>query len=78
MVMQLQNGANEATQALAAAQALEPRIRAAVDTMETERLLPPPLVQAMKEVGIFRMAVARAYGGLEFPPAAVPIFCGPI
>lgn len=69
MAMQLQNGANEATQAVAAAQALEPHVRAAVNTMETERRLPPSLVHAMKEMGIFRMAVARAYGGLEFAPA---------
>lgn len=69
MAMQLQNGVNEATQAVAAAQALEPHVRAAVNTMETERRLPPSLVHAMKEMGIFRMAVARAYGGLEFAPA---------
>nr|ART37637.1 E428 [uncultured bacterium] len=54
---------------MAMAKALEPHISAAVETMETERRLPPPLVQAMKEAGIFRMAVARAYGGLEFAPA---------
>lgn len=60
----------EEEQVLAAATALEPHIKAAVDTMETERRLAPSLVQAMKEAGIFRMAVARVYGGLELPPAA--------
>jgi alkylation response protein AidB-like acyl-CoA dehydrogenase len=57
-------------QVMAAARALEPHIKAAVEAMETDRRLPPSLVQAMKEAGIFRMAVAREYGGLEFSPAA--------
>lgn len=65
----LQDGAVEAKQILAAARALEPHIRTLADVMETERRLPPSLVQAMKEAGIFRMAVAREYGGLELPPA---------
>jgi len=65
----LQNGSDEAAQVLAMAQALEPQIRVAVEAMETERRLPPSLVQAMKDAGIFRMAVARTYGGLELPPA---------
>lgn len=66
----IRNDTDDATQVLAAARALEPQIRAAVDAMETERCLPPSLVQSMKAAGIFRMAVARAYGGLELPPAA--------
>lgn len=69
-----QNGAHDnaadGTRVMAAARALEPQINAAVETMETQRRLPSSLVQAMKEAGIFRMAVARAYGGLELPPAA--------
>lgn len=73
-----QDNAVEVARVMTAARALEPQIKAAVETMETDRRLFPSLVQAMKEAGIFRMAVARAYGGLEFPPAAVPIFCGPI
>jgi indole-3-acetate monooxygenase len=64
-----QDNAVEVARLMAAAKALEPHISAAVEPMETERRLPPPLVQAMKEAGIFRMAVARAYGGLELPPA---------
>lgn len=65
-----QDNAVEVARVMAAAKALEPQIKAAVETMETERRLPPPLVQEMKEAGIFRMAVARAYGGLAFAPAA--------
>jgi alkylation response protein AidB-like acyl-CoA dehydrogenase len=68
-----QNGVHDnvtdVARVLAAARALEPQIKAAVDTMETDRRLPPSLVQAMKEAGIFRMAVAREYGGLELSPA---------
>lgn len=45
----LRNGSDAATQMMEAAKALEPQISAAVETMETERRLPPPLVQAMKE-----------------------------
>ncbi len=65
----LQEHCNEARQIMAAVRALEPHIRSVAEAMETDRCLPPSLVQAMKEAGIFRMAVARAYGGLELPPA---------
>lgn len=65
-----QKESHEVTRVMVAAKALEPQIRAVADTMETERRLPPSLVQAMKEAGIFRMAVTQAYGGLEFTPAA--------
>jgi alkylation response protein AidB-like acyl-CoA dehydrogenase len=64
-----QDNAVEVARVMAAAKALESQISAAVETMETERRLPPSLVRAMKEAGIFRMAVARAYGGLELAPA---------
>jgi alkylation response protein AidB-like acyl-CoA dehydrogenase len=58
-----------ATRILEATLALEPQIRDAADTIEAERRLPPPLVDAMKEAGVFRMAVARAYGGPQLDPA---------
>src|SRR5205814_148252 len=53
---------------LDAARALEPQIRAADDEIEQGRRLPLPLVQAMKEAGIFRMPMPRAWGGPEVDP----------
>lgn len=49
-------------------QTLAPQIRDAVDTMETERCLPPSLVPAMKKTGVFRISWPRIYGGLELDP----------
>ncbi len=57
-----------ATRIVEAVQTLAPQIRDAVDTMETERCLPPSLVQAMKKTGVFRISWPRAYGGLELDP----------
>jgi indole-3-acetate monooxygenase len=65
--MELQPG-SVATRVLEATRALEPQIREAADTIESERRLPPALVRAMKEAGIFRMAVPRERGGPELDP----------
>jgi alkylation response protein AidB-like acyl-CoA dehydrogenase len=48
--------------------ALEPRIRAASDAIEAERRLPPDLTRGLMEAGVFRMGLARPYGGPELDP----------
>jgi alkylation response protein AidB-like acyl-CoA dehydrogenase len=53
---------------LAAAQALEPRIRQAANAIEAERRLPPALARALMEAGVFRMGVPRIYDGPECDP----------
>lgn len=53
---------------LEAAMALAPRIRDAAEEIEQGRRIPAQIVQAMKEAGIFRMAMPRAWGGPELDP----------
>lgn len=53
---------------LAAVRALEPLVRAAADTMDRERRLPPALARSLMESGAFRMGVPREYGGSESDP----------
>lgn len=65
--MQPPNGA-DATRVLHAVEALAPQIRDAADTIESERRLPPTVVRALQEIGVFRMAVPRAYEGPELDP----------
>ncbi|HKV53507.1 MAG TPA: acyl-CoA dehydrogenase family protein [Candidatus Binataceae bacterium] len=59
------NSTSEGQATLAAAKALLPQIRAAADEIELGRRLPMTLVNAMREAGIFRMAMPRAWGGPE-------------
>ena len=53
---------------MAAVKSMEPLIRESRDRMEVERAMPAPLLRAMQEAGVFRMAVPREYGGAEFDP----------
>jgi alkylation response protein AidB-like acyl-CoA dehydrogenase len=47
---------------------LAPHIRAFRDELETARRLPPPLVQALAEAGLFQLHLPRSMGGPELPP----------
>ncbi len=57
-----------AEQIVEAALALGPQIRAAVDEMEQGRRLPPALVEAMQQAGVFRMTMPHEWGGPEADP----------
>lgn len=54
-----------------AARALGAMIRGAVDEIEQNRRVPPSIVQAMAEAGLFRMLVPRSLGGGEVHPATL-------
>lgn len=53
---------------LANARNLVPTIREQADAIEKGRRLPAPLVDAMSDAGIFRIAMPRAWGGPEMSP----------
>jgi alkylation response protein AidB-like acyl-CoA dehydrogenase len=53
---------------LGRAKALAPLIAASAAEIERARRLPPPLVEAMIEAGLFHMLLPRAYGGGEVHP----------
>jgi indole-3-acetate monooxygenase len=57
-----------ASDLLAAPRALAPMIKASADTIEKSRRLPPELVEALTEAGVFRVWVPRSLGGLEADP----------
>src|SRR5262245_5305098 len=52
-----------------AVHALAPRIRAAADDIEASRRVPEALVQALADLGVFRLCVPRGLGGLEAHPS---------
>ena len=51
-----------------AAERLSPQIRESAGEIERSRRLPAPLVEAMAEVGLFRLWIPRALGGEETDP----------
>src|SRR5689334_4243712 len=53
---------------LHAAIEMAPKIQAASDEIETKRRLPQSIVKALKEAGVFGMAMPRAWGGPELDP----------
>ena len=53
---------------LRAAIELGPKIRAAGDEMEHNRRIPPAIAQAMKDAGVFGMALPRSWGAPELDP----------
>ena len=61
---------DEAEATLKAAVALRAEIVAARDQIEQQRCLPPSLVRELKEAGVFRMTMPRAWGGSELAPVA--------
>jgi alkylation response protein AidB-like acyl-CoA dehydrogenase len=58
----------DADSIVASARSLAPLIAESGAAMNAERRLPAPLVDALKTLGAFRMAVPRVYGGLELDP----------
>src|SRR5215813_12159160 len=61
---------DEAEATLKAVVALRPSIMDVRDHIEQQRCLPPQLVRELKEAGVFRMTMPRAWGGSELDPAA--------
>jgi indole-3-acetate monooxygenase len=53
---------------LHAAIALSPKIRASAETIEQARRIPMPIVEALKDAGVFGMAMPLAWGGPELDP----------
>jgi indole-3-acetate monooxygenase len=51
-----------------ATRTLAPQIRSCSEEIERERRLPPSLVRALAEAGLFRLAVPQALGGGEADP----------
>jgi indole-3-acetate monooxygenase len=53
---------------VAAARDLVPLIRSGRDELDTARCVPPSLVQAIAEAGLFQLHLPRSMGGPELPP----------
>ncbi len=62
------DGQDEGERILAAAIAAQPVIRGAAAEIESGRTLPPVVVEAMRDAGVFRMSTPRDRGGPELDP----------
>ena len=54
---------------VARARALHPLLKQEGDEVNQRRELTPPIVQALKEGGFFRMLQPRSIGGMELKPS---------
>ena len=68
MTTAVQERALTAADVLRNARALAPAIRSRSDEIERSRRLPPDVVQMLREAGVFRMNMPRAWGGPEMTP----------
>ena len=68
MAKQMHSTTSNGADIIAAVQSLEPLIKEAADKIEEERRLPPSVLRALMESGVFRMAGPRANGGGELDP----------
>ena len=57
---------------LHAAIALAPKIKASSEEIEQGRRIPTSIVKALKDAGVFGMAMPHAWGGPDSPPDAIP------
>jgi alkylation response protein AidB-like acyl-CoA dehydrogenase len=53
---------------LAAARGLEPLLRANAEAIEAERRMPEPVLRALIDAGVFRIAMPQSWGGPELDP----------
>src|SRR4030088_1686517 len=53
------------------ARSLQPLVRTHADESERERTLAPPVLAALADAGLFRMAAPAVYGGLEVDPCSM-------
>src|SRR5437870_12953457 len=56
------------TDPIAAALALQPRIRDVADDIERERQVPAALIAELVRAGLFHMLLPKSYGGTEIDP----------
>ena len=66
------------TDVLARAREFSPTVRAAADHIEGARQIPFDLVEQMREVGLFHLAVPASYGGVEADPVTASRVVAPL